>query len=138
MRVFFHILANEEKILDQDGHECADLAEARQEASQSARELIADELRAGRPVPLKWRLEIAEAEGGVLATINFAELALGEARHPAPSLRAATTKEIIEHAYAIVTQAQERRAAVREALGQAHASLRTLAQLNATLAKKIG
>jgi putative heme iron utilization protein len=73
----------------------------------------------------------------VLATINFAELALGEARHPAPSLRAATTKDMIEHAYATMIQAQERGATVRAALGEAHAGLRTLAQLNATLAKKI-
>jgi len=51
MRVFFHILANEEKILDPDGHACADHAEARHEASQSARELIVNELRAGRPCP---------------------------------------------------------------------------------------
>ena len=35
----------------------------------------------GRPLALKWRMEIAETECDVLATINFAELALGEARH---------------------------------------------------------
>jgi len=135
--VFFHVLTDETRISDPDGHECVDLKEACGEASQSAREVIANELQAGRPVPLKWRIEVALADGTTLATINFAEVALGVPRYPRPRLPAATTEEIIGRANAIMVEAQEREAAVRAALGEAHAGLRTLAQLNATLGRKI-
>ena len=137
MLVFFHILTEGARIRDPDGHECVDLNEACGEASQSAREVIANELQAGRPLPLKWRIEVALADGTALATINFAEVALGAPRYSPRRLPAATTGEIIERANAIMAEAQEREAAVRAALGEAHAGLRTLAQLNAMLGRKM-
>ena len=51
LRLFIHILTDNERIIDPDGQECADLATAQAEACQSARELMAQELRAGRPPP---------------------------------------------------------------------------------------
>jgi hypothetical protein len=135
--VFFHVLTNETRISDPDGHECVDLKEACGEASQIAREVIANELQAGRPVPLKWRIEVALADGTSLATINFAEVALGVPRYPPPRLLAATTEELIGCANAIMAEAQEREVAVRAALGEAQAGLRMLAQLNASLGRKM-
>lgn len=74
MRFYIHILTDTERFRDREGQECTDLNEAQLEANLSARELIAQELQAGRPVPLGWKLHIADDEDTILATVSFAAL----------------------------------------------------------------
>ena len=51
MRYFFHILNDHERLRDHDGEEFENLASAREEAMQSARDLIAEEFLCGRAAP---------------------------------------------------------------------------------------
>ena len=51
MRYYFHIMKDQERLRDPDGAEFASLVCAREEATQCARDLIAEELRCGRAVP---------------------------------------------------------------------------------------
>ena len=53
MRYYFHILNERERIRDHDGEEFESLASATDEATQSARDLIAEELRCGRGCPVR-------------------------------------------------------------------------------------
>jgi hypothetical protein len=78
MRCLIHVITDCERIVDPDGSEFADLQAAREEANQSARDLMAGELLAGRPLPLGWRVQIAREDGTVLATIPFAGLVFGD------------------------------------------------------------
>lgn len=79
MRYFIHIVTDQERLVDPDGGEFADLASARAEACQSARDLMAEELRCGRPVPFGWRAQVADEQGRVVLTIKFARLVFSEA-----------------------------------------------------------
>ena len=79
MRYFIHIVTDTERLVDPDGGEFADLASARAEASQSARDLMAEELRCGRPVPFSWQAQVADGEGNILLTLPFARLVFSEA-----------------------------------------------------------
>src|SRR5215467_8668640 len=78
MRYFIHIVTDTERLVDPDGGEFADLASARAEASQSARDLMAEELRCGRPVPFSWQAQVVDAEGTVMLTLPFARLVFDE------------------------------------------------------------
>jgi hypothetical protein len=48
------------------------------EANQSARDLMAEELRRGRPVPISWKAQLADDDGKILLTLPFARLVFGE------------------------------------------------------------
>src|SRR5262249_46297426 len=78
MRYFIHIITDKERLIDPDGGEFTDLESARAEASQSARDLMAEELRCGRPVPFTWRTQVADCDGKVLLTLPFARLVFSE------------------------------------------------------------
>jgi hypothetical protein len=71
----FHLnLFNNVDALDDEGAEFADLAAAKQIAIAGARELMAAHVMAGKPVSLWHRIEIADDDGKVLATLPFSEL----------------------------------------------------------------
>ena len=74
MRLFIHVFNGSEIIDDPEGGEFPDLDAAVFEAAQSARDLIADQLRRGNPVPARWEVHVADEDGGVLEVIPFAEL----------------------------------------------------------------
>ena len=74
MRFFFHILTDRERLRDPDGEEFLTLAEACEEATQSARDLIAEELRCGRAVPSLWSIQISQEDDIVLETVPFVRL----------------------------------------------------------------
>src|SRR5262247_3604182 len=78
MRYFIHIVTEKERLVDHDGGEFTDLSSARVEASQSARDLMAEELRCGRPVPFSWQVQVADTDGNVLLTLPFARLVFSE------------------------------------------------------------
>src|SRR5262245_66037084 len=77
MHYFLHIVTDNERIVDPDGAEFLSLEAARLEASQSARDLMASELIAGRTVPFGWRVQIADKDETIVLTIPFATLVFG-------------------------------------------------------------
>ena len=78
MRYFIHILTDSERIADPEGAEFSSLDAARLEATQSARDLMAGELMAGRTVPLGWRVQIADKYETILLTVPFATLVFAD------------------------------------------------------------
>lgn len=73
MRCFLHIDNGDVVIRDHEGAEYSDLDAAVADARQSARELIVEELRMARPIPLDWRIIVAP-ELGAATTISFSAL----------------------------------------------------------------
>ena len=72
-RYYIHIHDGADMI-DSDGMELRDLAQAKHEAIRGARSMMAEHLVAGRPLQLFHRIEIADESGKVLAVIPFREL----------------------------------------------------------------
>jgi hypothetical protein len=80
MRYYLHVLRERERLRDYDGEEFSSLASAREEAIQSARDLIAEELRCGRVAPSQWRIQVALEDETIVETVPFAPLLLGGPR----------------------------------------------------------
>jgi hypothetical protein len=133
--VFLHILTDNERIRDPEGQECADLETAWAEADRSARELMAQQLQAGAPPPLAWRIQIADAEDKILATVSFSAIAFGRDEVLTP-LASLPNREIIHQVRGTIREGRERRAGIRASIAEAHQHLRTLARLNEALARK--
>jgi len=131
MHYFIHIMTDSERIQDPEGQEFADLEAARAEASQSARDLMAGELTAGRPVPFGWQAQIADRDGAVVMTIAFAALVFGD-DHPR-QFRAVTEGNAVERAKAITAKAMRINRELGHGLGQLWSQVRTLARINASL-----
>jgi hypothetical protein len=68
---FFHIQDGSNVLEDPDGQECNNLADAQSEAIASARELMAEDLRAGKPLGLHRAIVIANENGAVLTEVSF-------------------------------------------------------------------
>ena len=81
MRYYFHLLTERERLRDPDGEEFSTLAEACEEATQSARDLIAEELRCGRAVPSLWSIQISQEDDTVLETVPFVRLLIYDDVH---------------------------------------------------------
>jgi hypothetical protein len=136
MRYFIHIVTDSERLRDPDGAEFYDLEAARREASQSARDLMAGELMAGRPVPLGWQAQIADADEVIHLTIRFSALIFGEhdpVATGAHAFRPVTDPDIMARARATMMRAQRQNREIRDGLGQLWSQLRTLARMNADL-----
>src|SRR5262245_62057687 len=121
MRYFIHIVTDQERLIDPDGGQFTDLASARDEATQSARALIAEELRCGRPVPFAWRAQVADGEGNVLLTLPFAQLVFSEVIAAQLSrVERPTTPEahlaLIDRAKATFARARNTNAEIRDGL----------------------
>jgi len=74
MRCFIHTVTDTEFIRDREGEDFADWQAAAQEAAQVARDLMAEELRKGRPLPARWKILLALADDTVLMSLSFSEL----------------------------------------------------------------
>jgi len=74
MRCFIHIVTDTEFIRDWEGEDFADRLEAAQEAAQVARDLMAEELRKGNPLPIRWKVLLALADDTVLMSLPFSQL----------------------------------------------------------------
>ena len=72
-RYYIHIY-NDAVTIDGDGMELRDLPAAKYEAIRGARSIMAEDLVAGRPLKLFHRVEIANADGTVLAVIPVREI----------------------------------------------------------------
>jgi len=138
MRYFIHVVTDKERLVDPDGGEFSDLATACEEASQSARDLMAEELRSGRPVPFGWQAQVADAGGKILLSLPFAHLVFGEllaaqlskmSRPTAPEAHLA----LIERAKATFTRARNTNAEIRNGLSELRSQLRRLARYNSLL-----
>src|SRR5215471_15615949 len=74
MHCFFHTVTDTEFIRDRDGEDFADRQMAEQEAAQVARDLMAEELRNGKPMPVRWKVLLALADDTVLMSLPFSQL----------------------------------------------------------------
>ena len=143
MRYFIHIITHEERIIDPDGGEFADLASARAEASQSARDLMAEELRCGRPVPFAWKVQVADDEGNVRVSLPFAKLVFSEvneahlSRISHPISREAHLA-LIERAKITFARARSANAEIKDGLTELRNQLRRLAQYSSALGNGSG
>lgn len=71
----YHLnLFNDVVAMDKEGYDCADLAAAKARAIAAARDLMAEHVRLGRPLDLRHRIEVADADGKVLAVLPFREI----------------------------------------------------------------
>lgn len=71
----YHLhLFNDVDVIDQEGCDFADLFAAKAQAIMSARDLMAEHLKAGKPIDVSHRIDVADDTGKVLATIPFREL----------------------------------------------------------------
>jgi hypothetical protein len=71
-RYFLHVRNNRDLTSDPEGAEFDNFAEAEQEAVQSARDLMAECLRAGQPIGLGREMVISDDTGAVLSSVPFA------------------------------------------------------------------
>jgi len=133
VRYFIHVITGNERIRDPEGAVFASLATAREEACQSARDLMADELRAGRPLPLTWRVQIADAEECVLLTINFRSLVMeaGKDVQAAPSLQPELA--LLERARETFARARKSHAEIRFGLSELRDHVRRLSEYSTVL-----
>jgi hypothetical protein len=138
MRYFFHVVTDKERLVDPDGGEFTDLASARAEASQSARDLMAEELRCGRQVPFDWQVQVADDEGTILLALPFARLVFSEviaaqlskaARPTSPEAHLA----LIERARTTFARARTTNAEIKDGLVELRNQLRRLAQYSSAL-----
>src|SRR5262249_36307821 len=74
MRCFIHTVTDTEFIRDWEGENFADRQVAAQEAAQVARDLMAEELCKGRPLPVRWKVLLPLAADPVLRSLSFPEL----------------------------------------------------------------
>jgi len=74
MRCFIHIVNDTEFIRDWEGEDFADRQVAEQEAVQVARDLMAEELCKGNPLPVRWRVLLALADDTILMSLPFSQL----------------------------------------------------------------
>lgn len=70
---FYLTVCNDVRATDDEGEEQPDLEAAKESAIQGARELIAAEILAGRPLSQRHRIEITDGDGTLLHTVRFAD-----------------------------------------------------------------
>jgi hypothetical protein len=96
------------------------------------RRLTADELLAGRPLPLRWKVQISDSDDVVQLTIAFATIVLGE--HTGTlRFRAVSHPEVIEAAKEIVGRASGANAGIATGLKELRTQLKVLGQINTAL-----
>ncbi|RTL64633.1 MAG: hypothetical protein EKK41_21100 [Hyphomicrobiales bacterium] len=88
MRKFLNVVTDRGVIQDPEGEVFGTFSDAILAAEDTARELMANALKSRRLLQLRWRIEIADENGRIEATISFAsvglgyELSQGSCRHP--------------------------------------------------------
>ena len=141
MRYFIHIVTDRERLVDHEGAEFPNLGRARAEACQSARDLMAEELRCGRPLPLRWRAQLADEADLILLTLHFAELVFADGV-PDQLLRTAHTTTpqmhmaLIERAKVTFARARRSHSEIKTGLDELRSHLRTLAQYTGAVGQR--
>jgi hypothetical protein len=72
-RYFFNIRDDQGIVRDEEGMDLPDLQSAREEAQDSARELLAETVRSRQPIDHK-RIEVVDEGGTVVENIKFRDL----------------------------------------------------------------
>jgi len=134
MRYFIHIVTDQERVVDPDGGEFLDLGSARAEACQCARDLMAEELRSGRPVPFAWRVQVAGEDGTVHFTVPFAHLVFtgsvaDAVTNASRRMTPAYDLLLVERAKATFARARQSNAEIRTGLVELRNHLRQLTRL---------
>jgi hypothetical protein len=70
---FLDVVAGDVRHEDPDGTEHESVHQARDEAHVAIRELVANDIRAGRRLDLQRRIEIRDQTGGVSACVYFSD-----------------------------------------------------------------
>jgi len=137
MRYYFHILTDTERLRDPDGEEFPTLAEACEEATQSARDLIAEELRCGRAVPSLWSIQITQEDDTVLQTVPLVRLFIHDDVHQL-HFRRSHGSHVIAHSRATRLRARAMTRGIIRHLVKLRENVGVLAQLNEELKKHGG
>lgn len=95
MNYFIHIVTDFERLIDHEGYCFASASEARDEAEMAARQILAEELLAVRPLPLSWRAEVTDQSGKMISCIEFSSL-VREDPEREPQNRSADSKRIVQ------------------------------------------
>jgi Domain of unknown function (DUF6894) len=72
-RYFLHVVNGDDRTEDPDGAEFVDLAAAKREAIECARELVSRLVLAGSPLVLGRHFQIANKDGQVVARVSFGD-----------------------------------------------------------------
>jgi hypothetical protein len=132
MHYFIHVVTDQERIIDPEGAAFPDLNAAKNEAIQSARDLMAEELRCGRPVPLGWRVQIANDDGAIVHVIDFMSIMFGKTGESRPRELVFDVK-LVERAKATFARVRRNHSEINDGLMRLKGQLRTLASFNAAL-----
>ena len=73
MRCFIHVVTGERFLRDEDGADFPNLQAAAAEAAQSARDLMAEELRNGNVLPVSWKVLLSSPDDTVLMSLPFSQ-----------------------------------------------------------------
>jgi len=73
MRCFIHVVTGERFLRDEDGADFPNLRAAAAEAAQSARDLMAEELRNGNVLPVSWKVLLSSPDDTVLMSLPFSQ-----------------------------------------------------------------
>jgi len=138
MRYYFHLLTERERLRDPDGDEFSTLDAAREEATQSARDLIAEHIRSGHAIPLQWCIQIAQQDDTMVDTVRFASLCMGDGGNPSrPRIMQKIDPEFIARAKATFEYARTTNAEIGHHLAELRDNLQTLSRLNRTFTEHL-
>jgi len=73
MQCFIHLVTDKMFLRDWEGEAFADLEAAAEEAAQTVRDLMAEELRKGKSLPTNWKVLLASADDTVLMSFPFSQ-----------------------------------------------------------------
>jgi hypothetical protein len=132
MHYFIHVVTDQERIIDPEGAAFPDLHAAKEEAAQSARDLMAEELRCGRPMPVGWRVQIADTSGTIVHAIPFMTLLFGNnAEFQRKEL--GLDMALVERAKATFARVRRNHSEINDGLNRLKGQLRTLSEFNVAL-----
>jgi hypothetical protein len=132
MHRYLHIVTDTERIVDPEGQEFDDLPSAIGEARQCARDLMAEELRRGRPLPLGWRVQVADGAGTIHAAFKFAEIVFG-AGSAVPAVHPVLDPDLMNRAKATFFKARKNQIEMKDGLKALWDNVRVLSKLNSSL-----
>jgi hypothetical protein len=130
VRYFFHILTDKMRLRDDDGQEYLRLDDARAEATQAARDLMAEELRCGRPVPVGWQVQIAIEDGTILSTLSFQQIAFP---HSSGLAREALADRALIARAKATQKTRRTKDEISQGLQELRHSIRQLARINSSV-----
>jgi len=135
MHRYLHIVTETERILDPEGQEFDDLPSAISEACQCARDLMAEELRKGRPLLLGWRVQVADATGTIYATFKFAEIVFGADWPVVPAISPVLDPDLVNRAKVTFFKARQSQIELKDGLHALWDNVRALSKLNASVGR---